>query len=69
MSGVDKQIALKDLTEVERRMESIRSSYSEHQSWNEIDRMLFKDLKDRKHDLKAKLGFSSQATNQQRKDA
>jgi len=68
MSGVDKQIALKDLTEVERRMDSIRCSYSEHQSWNEIDRMLFKDLKDRKHDLKSKLGFSSESTNQQRKD-
>lgn len=46
-----------ELDRVEKRMGSIRGSYSEHQSWSQTDKDLFNKMKARKLELVKELGM------------
>lgn len=46
-----------ELDRVEKRMASIRGSYSEHQSWSQPDKELFNKMKVRKLELVKELGM------------
>lgn len=56
-TGADKIIWQKEYDRILIRMQSIRASYSENQSWSKSDRELWAKLKERKKELAVKLGI------------
>jgi hypothetical protein len=56
-TGSERMVHLEEFKRVEARMNDIRNSYSEHQSWSEDDRFKFQALKERKVELKKLLGM------------
>ena len=57
LSNTDKYITSKELERAEAKMNDIRNSYSEHQTWSAEDVAKFKELKARKLELMKLLGM------------
>lgn len=50
-------VSQKELEAIKQKMNSIRRSYMEHQAWSERDLSIFRELKARAIELKARLGI------------
>lgn len=57
ISGAETMVAQKEYDRVVARMKTIRSDYGDHQNWNESDKIEYGSLKERKAELKSKLGI------------
>lgn len=55
-SAMDKMICQKEFERVEARLQSIKSSYGEAQTWTRQDKLIYGKLLERRKELRMKLG-------------